>query len=289
MEKKKRIAVIGLGLMGGSLAYAVQGFEGCEVIGYDRNKSTMAQALAQGAIDCQAQSLCEAVREADIILYCSSPRTIIENMYQSFPFLQKGSIVSEICGVKKDIMQFVSQALPEGVHYIGIHPMTGKEVGGFENADAALYHHSNMIIVVPPKYDHGAMTRIRTLCTHIGVKHIVVNSQQEHDSIIAYTSDLMHIAAVGLCVEYPKEMRMVHTAGSFRDCTRIAKIDADLWTDLLRRNAEYILPHLRKYIGVLQSFEGALYNEDGQALHALLETGNQNKRDIENKGYHFRS
>lgn len=279
----KRIAIIGLGLMGGSLAYALRGFASCVIIGYDTNEGTLQQAKANGAIDTAAESLMDAVTGADVVLFCSSPSTTILNVLKSMPYLKSGCIISEICGVKKDIFATIMENLPEGVEYIGLHPMAGKEVGGFINADASLYQNAGFIMVLPEKHNADAVTFMKALLAHIGAGRVVYNTPREHDDIIAYTSDLMHVAAVALCASYPHSMTMAHTAGSFRDCTRIATIDADLWTELFTENAESVLPHLRQYIDNLQGFEKALLRDDKTFIHAFLRKATENKQAMLNK------
>lgn len=278
MKVKKKIAIIGLGLMGGSLAYALHGFQQYTIVGYDIDADTLQKARNYGAVDSIATSLAEAVSEADMVFYCSSPNSILENMAQSFPYLPPNCIISEICGVKQDILAWVANSLPDGVSYIGLHPMTGKEVGGFQHADSTLYQNAGFIIVLPECYSTDAVKLMIALLKHIGAGRIVCNKPEEHDHIIAYTSDLMHIASAALCVSYPHNMTMAHTAGSFRDCTRIAMIDADLWTELLTKNANSIVPHLKQYIQSLQDFEDALMRDDKAFIHRFLQTAHDNKQ-----------
>lgn len=201
-------------------------------------------------------------------------------MKESFPYLKKGCIVSEICGVKKDIVPFVEMCLPEGVAYVGLHPMAGKEIGGLENADSSLYRGTGMIMVLPEHVSEKAVQWVESLCMYIGARCVVQNTPEEHDAIIGYTSDLMHIAATALCASYPSNMTMAHTAGAFRDCTRIASIDADLWTELLMDNADSVLPHLRRYIDALSGFEDALRNRDTAFIHQFLQMAASNKKEM---------
>lgn len=276
----KSIAVIGLGLMGGSFAYALHGFASYSIIGYDTNENTLHQAKAYGAIDTAANSLIDAVADADVVLYCSSPSSTIANILKSLPYLKKGCIISEICGAKKDIYDIIMEHLPMDLEYIGLHPMAGKEVGGFINADSTLFQNAGFIMVLPENYKVDTVIFMKSLCKHVGAGRIVCNTPAQHDDIIAYTSDLMHIASVALCVSYPQNMTMAHTAGSFRDCTRIATIDADLWTELFVKNVESIMPHLRQYIDNLQDFAHALAIDDKATIHTFLRIATENKKDM---------
>lgn len=279
-DGKFEIAVIGLGLMGGSLAYALNGFRNCAITGYDTDAATLDAALERGAVGNAASSPREAVENADLTIFCSGPASIIDNIGASLGFFKEGSVITDICGVKRDILAFVQKHLPPGLDYVGLHPMAGKEVGGFVNADPAIFKGAGFIIVLPEKYAQSSVSLLEELCRHIGAGRIVTNRSGEHDRIIAYTSDLMHISATALCADYPESMTMAHTAGAFRDCTRIADIDAALWTELLTKNSENIIPHLKGYISALSALEKALEEDDRTYIHNFLQKAADNKRKM---------
>lgn len=277
---KFSISIIGLGLIGGSLAYALRGFNDGKIVGYDIDNTVMEKALTSGAVDEISTSVEEAVNGADLTIFCTSPNTIINNIKKSIPFLKKGSVITEICGVKQEIMAFISQALPDQVDYIGLHPMAGKEVSGFENADQAIFAKTGFIIILPETYRKSSVALIKDLSLYVGAGRVCVNSPEDHDRIIAYTSDLMHISATALCEVFPPNMTMAHTAGAFRDCTRIAHIDADLWTELFVKNADNIIPHLEVYINSLTNLKKALAENDQTFIHSFLSTANTNKKEM---------
>ena len=281
MQKRFTIAVFGLGMMGGSFAYALRGFQDGFILGYDPNEASCAQALASGAVDAIVSTPEEAAEAADIALFCSSPETILQNMRRTFPVMRDGCIVSEICGVKSGMVAFIDAALPGRLAYVGIHPMAGRERGGFENADAALLRGAGFILVTAQRVDPRAVALVQELCEHVGARRVLQNTAHEHDEIIGYTSDLMHIAAVALCAQYPENMTMAHTAGAFRDCTRIAQIDAELWTQLLIQNRGGTLAHLRRLQSTLAEYQHALETQDEAALHALLAQAARNKAQMQ--------
>ena len=274
------IAIIGLGLMGGSLAYALRGFRDAAIIGYDANGDTAKQALQLGAIDTAAASLGEAVANADLTIFCTFPDAIAADMQTCAHCFKGSSVISDICGVKGEIFGLIDTLKPEHVDYISIHPMAGKECGGFANAESSLFKGAGFIITPPPKYSESAFALMHELCEYVGAGRIIVNEATEHDSIIGYTSDLMHIAATALCQSVPPNMTMAHTAGAFRDCTRIATIDAALWTDLLTKNAEHILPHLERLIVSLSGFKDSLESENKAEIYSFLERACNNKKEM---------
>jgi prephenate dehydrogenase len=272
------IAVLGLGLIGGSLAYALHGFRpNMVIIGYDIDPETTALALAHKAVSRVAPSPEAAVQEADLTIFCSSPSSIFDNLGKCLPRCKNGSVVTEVCGVKQAISAFITEHLPPGVDYIGLHPMAGKEVGGFVNAEAALFQNTGFILIIPENCRPASVALLEELSHYVGAGRVVRNGAAEHDAIIAYTSDLMHIAATMLCADYPANMTMAHTAGAFRDCTRIAQIDAALWRELLLDNADNILPPLEQYIQNLSALREALAANDGEALQALLQRAHDHK------------
>lgn len=274
------VAILGTGLMGGSLGYAIRGFRGCLRIGYDLNPSALAQALEQGAVDVSAGSCAEAVKNADLSIFCAKPSAVISEIKKAAAFFKEGSVVTEICGVKSGISERIPGLLPAGVHYAGLHPMAGKEVGGFINADEKLYQNAGFIIVPPKDSKPEAVDLLRELSEYAGARRVEVDTPQTHDRIIGYTSDLMHIAAAALCESYPRDMTSAHTAGAYRDCTRIAEIDPALWTELLLENAAHALPHLEAYIHALESYRDAMAERDRDRLYKLLDRSLQNKKEM---------
>lgn len=275
------IAVIGIGLIGGSLAYALRGFRDAVIVGYDAQPEVTLQAKVYGAIDVAAGSAAQAVGQADLCLFCADPTAILAGVEDCRVFFREGCVVSEVCGVKGEMAQRIPAILPKGVHYIGIHPMAGREVGGFVNADAELFKGAGFILVPPETYDVDALVLMREMSAYVGAGRIIINNAELHDDIIAYSSDLPHIAATALVARYPGELSLAHTAGAFRDCTRIANIDADLWTDLLTRNREHTLFHLGEYIDTLSAVYDALNRDDKEALHGYLTSAQRNKRRIQ--------
>jgi prephenate dehydrogenase len=281
-----RIAIIGLGLMGGSFAYALRGFRDCVITGYDTDGITMKKAIERKAVDKLASSVKEAVSEADISIFCTNPHSILKDIRENAPYFKKGSVVADICGVREKITALVSEIsgkFNDGVDYIGIHPMAGKEVNGFDNADSVIFNKAGFILILPENYRKTSLDLVKELSLYAGAGRICVNSAAEHDRIIAYTSDLMHISATALCVNYPDNMTMAHTAGAFRDCTRIANIKADLWTDLLTENAESIIPQLDLYIKSLTDFKTALAENNQEYIYNFLNTACINKKEMQSR------
>ena len=275
-DERFTIVIIGLGLMGGSLAFALKGFRNCRLIGYDHSRTTMEAALAQGAVAHTADSMEQAVQNADLVIFCTYPGTIVQDIIRCTGYTKENAVITDICGVKEPLLA----GLPRD--YIGLHPMAGKEVDGLANAEAGLFHNAGFIIVPQDESRQESLDMLHELAEYVGAGQICVNSARDHDRIIAYTSDLMHITAAALCRDYPRDMTQAHTAGAFRDCTRIANLNAGMWTELLLLNKENIIPVLEKLINSLSDFNQALKNEEPDFIRDFLQTACNNKKAMNN-------
>ena len=275
-----RICVAGLGLMGGSLAFALKGFRDAEIVGLDSSPAVRAKALEAGAVVFATDEACQAVRGADLVVFCVYPRHIPALLSTCAPYLKPGAVLSDICGVKTGLYETIAPLIPEEVDYVGVHPMAGRERDGFENADPELYQGTGFLITPLPSTQPSAVSLMQELAAHIGASRVEVVAPRQHDAIIAYTSDLMHIAAAGLCMDYHSDMTRTYTAGAFRDCTRIADINAPGWCELLLANRDNTLAALDRYIDNLSRTRDALAHRDETTLSRLLEQAGANKREM---------
>ena len=158
--------------------------------------------------------------------------------------------------------------------------MAGKEVEVFDNAEPTLFDGCGFIIVPTEKSDDKSIELVSSMAKHLGAARLAVNTPEEHDSIIAYTSDLMHISASALCLDFNENMNLAYTAGAFRDCTRIAMINPKLWTELFLENAEHIVTEIDRFSASLNKFRDAIANGRADRLFDILSTVRANKTDI---------
>lgn len=274
------IAVIGLGLMGASLAQALNGFQNARITGVDIREDVCRRAVESGVVKRAWTAPQEAMKEADLIIFCVYGRYIPDMIRDNLDLMRPGLIVADICGVKNRLYSQIKPLIPPQVHYIGLHPMAGKERDGFENSDPAIYRNSGFIICPGGEADEETTQLMKALAVHIGATRLAVVSADCQDEIIAYTSSLMHIASAGLCLDYHPEMTSAFTAGAFKDCTRVADINAEAWTDLLLDNRLQTLERLDNYMANLALFRNALMSSDSEALYGLLLTAGDNKRKM---------
>ncbi|MDD2215681.1 MAG: prephenate dehydrogenase [Eubacteriales bacterium] len=274
-----QITIIGLGLIGGSMAMALRGFKNARIIGVDVDPYTLEKALELGVIDEAYENVDDGVTSSDLVILCVYPHHIIEIVSKNLNFFKKGSVVSDVCGAKSHLYKMLGPLIPYDVDYIGIHPMAGKEVDGFENADGRIFYNAGFIITPLPFTRTESLVLMKELGAHIGSRVTVIDPES-HDEIIAYTSDLMHLAATALCMDFHPAMTSVYTAGAFRDCTRIANINPALWTELFLLNGDSILPYLNSYINYLNRLEQAIGSRDKDQLYRLLEKASINKKEM---------
>ncbi|MCL1880200.1 MAG: prephenate dehydrogenase [Actinomycetia bacterium] len=275
-----RIGIIGLGLMGGSLAYALRGFRDATIVGTNRHAEVCQAALASGAVDEATTDTAAAIRGSDLVIFCIYARQIPEILKQHQHDFKLGAVVADIYGAKCDLNSRILSVLPPDVDYIGIHPMAGKERDGFANADAAIFKDSGFVICPLPSTSPESVELMRELAAFVGATRVAVATPEKHDEIIAYTSDLTHIAAAALCLDYHPDMSSAYTAGAFRDCTRIADINAPVWAELLLDNSSNTVDYLDRYLCQLQKVRRCLVEGDEAGLCQLLEQAGENKREM---------
>ena len=279
-QNRFTISIIGLGLIGGSMAMALKNFRSAYLIGVDTNPETRKQALATGTVDEVYETADDAITNADMVILCVYPHHIIDFAKNQMQTLKDGCIVTDVCGAKMKLYEALIPFLPRHIEYVGIHPMAGKEIDGFENAEKALFANTGFLITPLESTKAETTALMQELGKYIGATKIAVANPELHDDIIGYTSDLMHISATSLCMHRHPDMTSAYTAGAFRDCTRVSNINPDLWTELLLTNAHGILPHLNRYIDDLQKMKQAIETGDANALHELLALASKNKKEM---------
>lgn len=269
-----KIGIIGLGLIGGSLLKAIKENTAYSCYGYNRTASVLKDAAPylDGALTP------ERLPSMDIVFVCLTPRAAVDYVLGHADGFKPGAVVADICGVKKYVVDRLEGPLKErGVHFVGCHPMAGKEVGGFKNSSAELFKGASFIITPTAASDPNAVELLSKLALELGFEAAAYASPEEHDGIIAYTSQLAHVVSSAF-IKSPRLNR--HTgfsAGSFQDLTRVARLDANMWTELFMLNRECLLVELDRLVGDLNKYRAALGGSDAPALRALLEEGNELK------------
>lgn len=267
-----KIGVVGLGLIGGSLCKAISKNTAHQCYGLDRDAGVMEKALCDNAICARldASGLCDM----DLTFVCLHPTRTIDFIRAHADTFQKGSIVSDVCGVKEAVVEAVSGLLAQrGVHFVGAHPMAGREFSGYDFALATLFDGASFLVTPVEETCKEAVETVGALALELGFGRVVAASPQKHDEVIAFTSQLAHVVSNA----YVKSPRLLEqsgfSAGSFQDLTRVAKLDEALWTDLFLLNRRALLAEVDTILLHLAQYRDALAKQDGERLRALLRDG----------------
>lgn len=278
-----KIAIIGLGIIGGSMAYALSGFKNATIYGCDINPDTRLKAQERGAVHKAFEKPCDAIQGADLVILCTYPELIIKTIAENRSSFKAGAVITDVCGVKTKLAHEIEGILPDGCQYVGGHPMAGKETHGFDSASPELFGMCGYIITPTKSSTDYGIRLVRDMACYIGATRITEATPEEHDSVIAYTSDLMHVSASALCLSYNEKMNRAYTAGAFRDCTRIANINPELWSELFLENRTFLLSELDRYIESLLKFKDGIENYDRSRLTELLAQVRCNKLTMQAK------
>lgn len=277
-----KIAVIGLGLIGGSFCKAISARTNHTVWGMNRSKDVIEKALASGAISKEASL--EDLAECDLVILGYHPELTIKFLNENAQYLPKNGIVMDTCGVKKSIIDKTGATLAEnGVRFVGVHPMAGREFSGFDYALEDLYDGASLIITKTEDTDKQAVEVIERLGYELGFGRVVITDAVTHDATIAFTSQIAHV----LSNAYVKSPTLYNesgfSAGSFKDLSRVAYLNADMWTELFFMNRIPLLFEVQSLIYHLQQYCDALESNDKEKMHKLLEDGtNRKKWSLEN-------
>jgi prephenate dehydrogenase len=266
--KNITFGIVGLGLIGGSLAMAIKNKYGSRIFAADKNKEILSSALKRTVIDGYFNKGEDFLGSCDIVIIALYPQSIIDFIESNMMFFKRNSIIIDTAGIKHELVAKVQSILREDLEFIGTHPMCGKAESGFGAADSSIFENSNYIITPTNKNTVNNLNILNSLIKSIGCKNLIQLSTKEHDEIIAYTSQLPHILAVALMnsCDYSKEKLETLIGGSYRDTTRVAAINGELWCDLLINNSENILNSIDKFEKQLTFLKDALQNKDNFAL-----------------------
>ena len=270
------ITVIGLGLIGGSLCKAIKNRTENVCYGVNRSRGALDAALADGAID-EAFST-EQIPASDLYIICLHPQATIDFIRQHASDFRPDSLVIDVCGVKTAVVQAAVEALtPYHVRFLGCHPMAGREFSGYAYATDNLYQNASMVLTPVDSTDQQDVEQIKALAMILGFGRVVVTSPQEHDRIIAFTSQMAHVVANAYVKTPMLEKHGGFTGGSFQDMTRVARLNADMWTELFFLNREPLLEEIENIIRHLEEYRDALAQGDTQKMHELLQDGSDRK------------
>lgn len=275
------IFICGLGLIGGSFAKAIQERTVNRIYGFDADAKVVEAALAEGAIHVAATE--KDLAECDLVIVALYPAATIDFVRKNLANFKEKAILLDTCGIKTEVCEAVG-ALVKGtsVRFIGGHPMAGIERSGYAHAFSSLFAGASMILCTEFCTDNAAVQTVSALCADIGFGRITLSTYQHHDEVIAFTSQLAHIVSSAYVQGALSTEHRGFSAGSFKDMTRVARLNADMWTELFFENAENLSKVTGELIANLQKFKAALDEGDRAGMHKLLSDGNERKIRSEN-------
>ncbi|MEG1845579.1 MAG: prephenate dehydrogenase [Oscillospiraceae bacterium] len=275
-----KIAVVGLGLIGGSIAKAMKYKTNHKIYGFDIDRGVLLKAKLLGAIDDEITP--EILSDCDMVITALYPNDTIDYITKNAAVFKKGAIVMDSCGVKKVICEPLWRvAKDNGFVFLGSHPMAGLHFSGFEYSEVNMFSDASMIIVPSAGTDIEVLEKVKKLFLSLGFTNIQISTPDEHDKIIAYTSQLAHIVSNAYVKSPNAKVHSGFSAGSYNDLTRVAKLNEVMWTELFLENRENLIGELDTIIENLEKYAKALKEEDANSLEALLKDGRRRKESID--------
>ena len=274
------VLIAGLGLMGGSMAKTIKARTLSRVLGWNRTRATAEQALADGSIDAIAT---EALyKEADLVIIGLYPQATVDWLLENMPKMKKGCVIVDMVGVKQFMVDHLEQAaLDAGVHYVGGHPMAGREFPGLDFALPTLFDGASMIFVPTRSSTERVLEQLEAYFMSLGFGQTVRCTAQQHDHMIAFTSQLAHVASNAYIKSPTAKKHKGFSAGSYKDMTRVAWLAPHMWAELFMENKEFLLKEIDCYIEHLSEYKTAMENDDEETLIRLLDEGKKRKEEVD--------
>ncbi len=276
-----KVGIVGLGLIGGSFAWAYHN-DGHQVLAWNRTRSVLDFAMLSGAVDGELTE--ENAGDCDLILVTLYPQAAIDYIDKMGPHFGRKPLVMDCCGTKRVVC---SACFPiaerDGFTYIGAHPMAGTHNSGFKYAKGTMYKGAPMVIV-PPRYDDiELLGRVKELLAPAGFGRISVTTAEKHDQMIAFTSQMAHVVSNAYIKSPTARIHKGFSAGSYKDLTRVAWLNAPMWAELFMENKDFLLNELDLFINSLTQYRDAMTNNDMPELIRLLDEGRRLKEEVDGR------
>lgn len=274
------IGIVGLGLIGGSMAKALKSYTDNTVFGWNRTQAVTDEAISINALDGKLSE--ETLPHCQLIIISLYPEATIEYIKKYAHLISKDAVVIDCGGVKRLICDAIGPVAREyGFTFIGAHPMAGLHMSGFTYATADLFQNASLVLCPDESTPDEKVDMLRSVFTKTGFTNIQIATPEEHDRIIAYTSQLCHVVSNAYVKNNAATLHKGFSAGSYRDLTRVAKLNEGMWTELFFENEDYLLEELDEFIENLVKYRDALSNRNRDNMHELLREGRERKEAID--------
>lgn len=279
--ESKTIGVVGLGLMGASLCKAL-GTCGHRILGRDTDGHVLQYALLTGTV--QEELTDEKIPACDYLFLAVYPGAAVETLRQLAPLIRQDAVVCDLCGVKRAVCEPCFETAKEyGFTFIGGHPMAGTQFSGIKYADGNMFRNATMILVPREQEDLFLVSRLSELLRETGFRSVTITTAEKHDEMIAFTSQLAHVVSNAYIKSPTAAEHLSFSAGSYRDLTRVARLNETMWTELFLDNAEHLGFELDCLIHSLQEYRDAIAAGDADTLRRLLKEGRERKEAIDSE------
>ncbi len=272
------IGVVGLGLIGGSLAGAIKQNTNHSVYGYDINNDVVNKAMQSGFVDFQLND--DNLNKCDIVIIAVYPADTVNYVLSRLKYFKENSYIVDCCGTKRTVCEKIWNGITNSnITFVGGHPMAGKHFSGFEYASATLFKGASMILV--PSHTEIKLEILEHLFLNIGFTVIKTTTVAEHDRIIAFSSQLAHVVSNCYIKSPQAGLHSGFSAGSYKDMTRVAFLNSKMWTELFLDNADNISNEIDILIKNLEDINNAIKHKDAETLYSLLEEGSEIKKKVD--------
>ena len=270
VDVSKKILIVGLGLIGGSYAQALTDL-GYEVGAITRSQSSIDYAIENKLIAHGTTKIeKEYISKFDVVVFALYPKVLVEWIEQNQECFKKGALLTDVTGVKSPVVYKIQDILRNDVEFVGAHPMAGKEVYGVENADKSIFRNANYIVTPTEKNTAEAIEECKQLGKILGFKTVAELSPEKHDEMIGFLSQLTHCIAVSLMTCKDSEHLVDYTGDSFRDLTRIAKINEEMWSELFLLNKTELLSQMDLFMDKFKSLRDSIENDDKEKMKEIM-------------------
>ena len=270
VDVSKKILIVGLGLLGGSYAKVLKRF-GFHISAITLDQSSIDYAIKENIIDEGSVSLDERmIGEADLVIFALYPHVFVEWIEKNQGLLKSGALITDVTGVKRSIVYQIQDILRPDVEFVAAHPMAGREVSGVENSNDRMFIGANYIVTPTEKNTPEAIQTCIELGRLLGFSNVTTLAPEEHDEMIGFLSQLTHCIAITLMTCNDKENMEKFTGDSFRDLTRIAKINDLMWSELFIANKDMLLEQMNLFIDKFNALKTMLETEDVAGMRAMM-------------------
>jgi prephenate dehydrogenase len=271
VDVSKKILIIGLGLLGGSYAKVLKRF-GFHISAITKEQSSIDYAIKENIIDEGSTQIDKKIiGDADLVIFALYPHTFVEWIEQNQQFLKSGALITDVTGVKGNIVYKIQDILRSDVEFIAAHPMAGREVSGVENSTDKLFIGANYIVTPTNKNTPQAIQTCMELGRLLGFSNVTTLTPEEHDEMIGFLSQLTHCIAISLMTCNDKENMEKFTGDSFRDLTRIARINDLMWSELFVANKDALLKQMNLFIDKFTELKTMIEQEDIPKMRKMMQ------------------